>query len=87
MVIPNTLIWLTVWLAMTTLHHKVGWQVAWLYLIAGMIVATLAGMIIGRLQPEHQFEDFVWQIRGGDSATALTNLTWHQRFYGSGKQS
>ena len=66
--------------ALVMLFGMFGWQIASLYLIAGMSVAILAGMIIGRLHLERYVEDFVWQIKGGDGATALTRLTWHQRF-------
>jgi uncharacterized membrane protein YraQ (UPF0718 family) len=66
--------------ALVMLLGMFGWQIALLYLIAGMSIAILAGMIIGRLHLERYVEDFVWQIKGGDGATALTRLTWHQRF-------
>lgn len=66
--------------ALVMLLGMFGWQIALLYLIAGMSIAILAGMIIGRLHLERYVEDFVWQIKGGDGATALTRLTWKQRF-------
>jgi hypothetical protein len=66
--------------ALVMLLGMFGWQIALLYLIAGMSIAILAGMIIGRLHLERYVEDFVWQIKGGDGATVLTRLTWKQRF-------
>ena len=40
-----------------------GWKVAGLYIASGLMIAILAGIIIGRLKMERYVEDFVWQIK------------------------
>jgi uncharacterized protein len=57
-----------------------GWQVALLYLAAGMTIAVIAGIIIGRLKMERYVESFVWEIRSGGGAIAEEALTWARRF-------
>ncbi len=57
-----------------------GWKVATLYLVSGLTIAVLAGVIIGRLHLERYVEDFVWQIKVGQAAIAQEKPTWSQRF-------
>jgi len=40
-----------------------GWQVAAIYIISGLVIAIIAGMIIGRLRMERYIEDFVWNVQ------------------------
>ncbi|GIV89812.1 MAG: permease [Chloroflexus sp.] len=69
--------------ALVMLFGMFGWQVALLYLAAGMSVAIVAGVIIGRLKLERYVEEFVWQIKGGGGTVALENPTWTERFAGA----
>lgn len=69
--------------ALVMLFGMFGWQVALLYLAAGMSVAIVAGVIIGRLKLERYVEEFVWQIKGGGGTVALENPTWAERFAGA----
>jgi uncharacterized membrane protein YraQ (UPF0718 family) len=69
--------------ALVMLFGMFGWQVALLYLAAGMSVAIVAGIIIGRLKLERYVEEFVWQIKGGSGTVALENPTWAERFAGA----
>ncbi|WP_322489965.1 permease [Chloroflexus sp.] len=66
--------------ALVMLFGMFGWRVAMLYLVAGMTVAVVAGLVIGRLKMERFVEDFVWQIRGGTGEIAIENPTWTERF-------
>lgn len=66
--------------ALVLLFGLFGWQVAGLYLIAGMSIAVLSGIIIGRLRMERHVEDFVWQIKSGGGAVAEERITWARRF-------
>lgn len=66
--------------ALVMLFGMFGWQIAALYLAAGLVIAIVSGVIIGRLRMERHVEDFVWQIRSGGGAVAQSELTWHQRF-------
>jgi hypothetical protein len=55
-----------------------GWQVAGLYVASGLLIAIVAGMVIGRLKMERYVEDFVWQIqRQGDAV--LESLSFRAR--------
>src|SRR6266496_3048295 len=65
--------------ALALLFGMFGWPVAALYLLSGLTIAIVAGIIIGRLHLERYVEDFVWQIKAGQGAAALGQLTWAQR--------
>ncbi|MFQ3663034.1 MAG: permease [Chloroflexaceae bacterium] len=66
--------------ALVMLFGIFGWRVAALYLLAGLSIAIVAGIVIGRLKLEQHVEDFVWQIKGGDGAVAEERPGWAQRF-------
>jgi uncharacterized membrane protein YraQ (UPF0718 family) len=51
--------------ALVMLFGLFGWKVAGLYLVSGLVIAVVAGVIIGRLKLERYVEDFVWQIKVG----------------------
>ena len=65
--------------ALTLLFGMFGWQVAALYLVSGLTIAIVAGVVIGRFNMERYVEDFVWQIKAGQGAAALERPTWAQR--------
>jgi len=67
-------------IALTMLFGLFGWKVAGLYVLSGLIIAVLAGVVIGRLKLERYVEDFVWQIKAGPSMAELEKPTWGQRF-------
>ncbi len=56
--------------ALVMLFGLFGWKVAGLYLISGLVIAVLAGVLIGRLKLERYVEDFVWQINVGAQTSA-----------------
>lgn len=64
--------------ALVLLFGLFGWRIAALYLGTGLLVALVAGLIIGRLKLEHQVEDYVWQLRVG--AGEATVPGWPERF-------
>jgi len=66
--------------ALVMLFGLFGWQVAALYVTTGLIIATLAGVVIGRLKLERYVEDFVWQVNVGSGAIEQEKPTWRQRF-------
>jgi uncharacterized membrane protein YraQ (UPF0718 family) len=43
-----------------------GWQIALIYVVSGLIIAIVAGIIIGRLHLESEVEDFVWKCKMHD---------------------
>jgi uncharacterized membrane protein YraQ (UPF0718 family) len=57
-----------------------GWKVAGLYLLSGLTIAIIAGVVIGRLKLERYVEDFVWQIKVGKGGLLPDKPTWAQRF-------
>jgi uncharacterized protein len=55
-----------------------GWQIASLYIATGLVIAILAGLIIGRLKMERYVEDFVWKVQS-QGAGLTEKLTWQDR--------
>ena len=51
--------------ALVLLFGLFGWKVAALYLGTGLVIAILAGWVIGRLHPERQVEGWVYRDAGG----------------------
>jgi len=66
--------------ALIMLWGLFGWQIALLYIVTGLVIAIIGGMIIGRLHLENQVEDYVYKIRMGESAAAAEQITWADRF-------
>ncbi len=51
-----------------------------LYVVAGVAIAVVAGLVIGRLGLERWVEPFVFETRlGGEVIDPALGLTWHQR--------
>lgn len=55
-----------------------GWRVAALYVGSGLVIAILAGFLIGRLKMERYVEDFVWKVHRRHSSVE-EKLTWVER--------
>lgn len=67
--------------ALALLFGMFGWKVAGLYLGMGLLVAIVAGLVIGRLGMEKHLEDWVQAIARGDAAPVQDEgLNWVQRF-------
>jgi hypothetical protein len=54
-----------------------GWQIALIYIVSGLIIAIVAGIIIGRLHLENEIEEFVWKCKMYDQAEKP--MTWRER--------
>jgi uncharacterized protein len=65
--------------AVILLYGMFGWQVAALYIASGLIIAIVAGIVIGKLKLERYVEDFVWQLQAGGEGVD-EHLTWEDRF-------
>jgi uncharacterized membrane protein YraQ (UPF0718 family) len=63
--------------AAAMLFAMFGWQIAMLYIISGLIIAILAGIIIGRLHLEGEVEEFVYKCKLHDLAEK--EMTWNDR--------
>jgi len=55
-----------------------GWKIALLYLVAGLSVAIVGGIIIGKLGLEHLVEEYVYEMKVGNKP--VEELTWPDRF-------
>jgi len=66
--------------ALVLLYGMFGWKVAALYVISGMIIATVTGLLIGRLGVERWVEDFVWQMQVRSTQDEFAKLAWDERF-------
>jgi hypothetical protein len=68
--------------AVVLLIGILGWQLAALYVAAGLVVAWFGGMLMERFRPERWVEDYVWQIRVGEAAQAQpdTSLLGRHRY-------
>ncbi len=64
--------------AIILLFGLFGWKVAALYITSGLVVAIVAGFIIGRLKMERYVEDFVWKIQH-TAEMIEEKLTWADR--------
>jgi uncharacterized membrane protein YraQ (UPF0718 family) len=66
--------------ALVLLWGLFGPGVALVYMVAGLSVAIVGGLVIGRLHLERYVEDYVWQLQGaGRVASFEIRLTWEER--------
>lgn len=56
-------------IAVVLLLGLFGWKIALLYVVSGVVIAILTGIIIGKMKLEHLVEDYVWKIKAGNSLT------------------
>ena len=54
-----------------------GWQIALIYIVSGLIIAIVAGVILGRLHLENEVEEFVYKCKIPDAAEKV--MTWNDR--------
>nr|WP_320012402.1 permease [uncultured Desulfobulbus sp.] len=66
-------------IALVLLYGLLGWKVAALYLVTGLLIAMVAGWIIGRLRLEGWMEDWVQQMRAGEAIVLEQKLNWPDR--------
>jgi len=63
--------------AAAMLYALFGWEIALLYIASGLVIAVIAGIIIGRLHLEGEVEEFVWKCRMHDQAEKP--MSWKDR--------
>ncbi len=51
--------------ALVLLWGLFGWKIALIYMGTGLLVAIIAGIVIGKLRMEKYVEDYVWQMQVG----------------------
>nr|WP_320161682.1 permease [uncultured Methanoregula sp.] len=54
-----------------------GWQIALIYIVSGLVIAIVAGIIIGRLHLEGEVEEFVYKCKLHDQVEKP--MTWRER--------
>lgn len=64
--------------ALIMLWGMFGWKIALIYIGTGLLVAIVAGIIIGRLKMEKFVQDYVWEMQVG--STDIAELGWPERF-------
>lgn len=65
--------------ALILLYGLLGWKIAAIYLVTGLCIAIIAGLIIGRLHPERYIEDWVKQIHLNATGKKEEKTSWHNR--------
>jgi uncharacterized protein len=70
--------------AVVMLFGLFGWKVAGLYIVSGLIIAIIAGAIIGRLKLERYVEDFVWKMQAAGGMVG-EKLSWSDRIQRAGQ--
>ena len=66
-------------IALVLLYGLFGWKIAALYLGTGLVIAMVAGWVIGRLKLEAWMEDWVREMRAGEALVFEQQLTWADR--------
>jgi uncharacterized protein len=64
--------------ALILLFGMFGWKIAALYLAAGLVVAIVGGIVIGKLGLEHLVEEYVYTIKVGEAD--IVEPSWPDRF-------
>ncbi len=64
--------------ALVLLFGLFGWEIAAIYLGTGLLVAIIAGFVIGKLNMERFVADYVWEIRMGQAE--VPEMSWKERF-------
>jgi uncharacterized membrane protein YraQ (UPF0718 family) len=65
--------------AVALLYGLLGFEIAAIYMGTGLIIAILAGWIIGRLHLEKYVEDWVIQANGDATSISQDKMTWEDR--------
>jgi uncharacterized membrane protein YraQ (UPF0718 family) len=65
--------------ALVLLWGLFGPGIALVYMAAGLTVAIVGGLVIGRLHMERYVEDYVWALQGAGGQTVEIRLSWQDR--------
>lgn len=63
--------------ALIMLWGLFGWKIALLYIGSGLLVAIIAGIIIGKLKMEKYVQDYVWKMQVGNAE--IVNQTFREK--------
>jgi uncharacterized membrane protein YraQ (UPF0718 family) len=67
--------------ALVLLWGLFGPGIALVYMAAGLTVAIVGGVIIGKLRMERYVEDYVWALQGKGGTVVAIQLTWADRIH------
>ncbi len=65
--------------ALVLLLGMFGWKIALIYVVSGLVIAILSGIIIGKMKVENLVESFVYES-SINAKIDLLNMTWLDRF-------
>jgi uncharacterized membrane protein YraQ (UPF0718 family) len=65
-------------IALILLWGMFGWKIALIYIGTGLLVAIVAGIVIGRLKMEKHVQDYVWEMQVGN--VEIVEQSWPERF-------
>ena len=65
--------------AVILLFGLFGFKVAFIYIGTGLVIAIIAGWIIGKLKLEHLVESWVYNIKAGVSDDPENKISWNDR--------
>jgi hypothetical protein len=66
-------------IAVVLLYGLFGWRVTAIYLGTGLVIAIVAGWVIGRLKMERHLEDWVYEIQAGTTDLDSGPKDWIER--------
>jgi len=55
-------------IAVVLLFGMFGWKIALLYVVSGVLLAIVAGVILGKMKLEHLVEEYVWEFKSDGEA-------------------
>ena len=64
--------------ALVLLFGLFGWKIALMYIVSGLVIAILSGIVIGKLKVENLVEKFVYENKFKDQFQ-MEEMTWKQR--------
>jgi len=70
--------------ALAILVDQFGWIVAGLYLLTGLVIALISGVLLGRLPREQYLETWVTQITATAVEAPEERMTWEDRLHRGG---
>lgn len=65
--------------ALVLLIGLFGWRIALLYIVSGLLIAIISGLVIGRLRVERLVADFVWKHNNINSAVLISEMNSRER--------
>jgi uncharacterized membrane protein YraQ (UPF0718 family) len=63
--------------ALIMLWGLLGWKIALIYIGTGLVVAIVAGIVIGKLKMERHVQDYVWEMQVGHAE--ITSMTFREK--------